>query len=132
MGFAPTIPAVEDAFGGDVDYAMLVKMCENDSRSAYSPGDLVDARPIPVSGNPKPHLISTSHIERQNLTIRMQMKRFARLTIAHSKKLAKLRAALCLHFAWYKFCRIHSTLRATPAMAAGLTDAVWTTDALLR
>jgi hypothetical protein len=83
-GFRPYYhdPAVEDAFGGDVEYAMLVKMYQNNSRSAYSPDDLVDARPIPVNGNPKPPLISTSHIERQNLTIRMQLERFSRLTIS--------------------------------------------------
>jgi hypothetical protein len=130
-GFRAYYPAVEDAFGGDVDYAMLVKMYENDSRSAYSPGDLVEARPIPVSGNPKPHLISTSHIERQNLTIRMQMKRFARLTIAYSKKLENLKAALCLHFAWCNFCRVHSSLRVTPAMQAGLAQTAWDTRELL-
>jgi hypothetical protein len=82
-------------------------------------------RGLPVSGNPKPWLISTSHIERQNLTIRMQ-RRFTRLTNAFSKKLANLKASLSLHFAWYNFCRIHSSLRVTPAMQATLTDHVWT------
>jgi len=124
-GFRPYAPAVESAFGADVDYAMLVKIYTTDSRSMYGPGDLVDARPIPISGNPKPHLISTSHIERQNLTIRMQLKRFARLTIAYSKKLENLKAALALHFAWYNFCRVHSTLRVTPAMACGIANHVW-------
>jgi len=124
-GFRPNGPAVEDAFGSGVDYAMLVKMYENDSRSMYSPGALVDARPIPISGNPKPHLISTSHIERQNLTIRMQLRRFTRLTNAFSKKLENLKAALALHFAWYNFCRVHQSLRITPAMEAGITDRVW-------
>jgi IS1 family transposase len=130
-GFRAYYPAVENAFGGDVDYAMLVKVYENDSRSAYSPGELVDARPVPVSGNPKSHLISTSHIERQNLTIRMQMKRFARLTISYSKKLENLKAALALHFCWYNFCRIHSSLRITPAMASGLATQVWAVADLL-
>jgi IS1 family transposase len=125
-GFRPYYPAVEDAFGTDVDYAMLVKMygeAEPDTR--YSPGEIVNARPIPVSGNPKPWLISTSHIERQNLTIRMQLRRFTRLTNAFSKKLENLKAALSLHFAWYNFCRIHSSLRVTPAMAAGISTHVW-------
>ena len=76
-------------------------------------------------GNPKLERISTSHIERQNLTIRMQLRRFTRLTNAFSKKLANMKAALSLHFAWYNFCRIHSTLRVTPAMAAGIVDGAW-------
>jgi hypothetical protein len=82
-------------------------------------------------GHPKPHLISTSHFERQNLTIPMQMRRFARLTNAFSKKLENLKAALSLHFAWYNFCRIHSTLRVTPAMAANLSYEVWPIDSLV-
>ena len=130
-GFRPYGPAVEDAFGASIDYAMLVKMYENDSVGAYGSGELVDARPIPVSGNPKPQLISTSHIERQNLTIRMQLRRFTRMTNAFSKKLENLKAALALHFAWYNFCRVHSTLRITPAMAAGLTEQIWSLEALI-
>ena len=130
-GFRPYGPAVEDAFGERIDYAMLVKMYENDSRAAYSAGELVDARPIPVSGNPKPYLISTSHIERQNLTIRMQLRRFTRLTNAFSKKLVNLKAALAIHFAHYNFCRIHQSLRATPAMAAGITESLWDLKMLL-
>jgi IS1 family transposase len=130
-GFRPYGPAVEDAFGSGVDYAMLVKIYTTDSRSMYGPGDLVDARPIPISGNPKPHLISTSHIERQNLTIRMQLRRFTRLTNAFSKKLENLKAALALHFAWYNFCRVHTSLRVTPAMAAGIADQIWGLHELL-
>jgi hypothetical protein len=132
-GFRPYYNAVEDAFGTDVDYAMLVKIYgdteERDTR--YSPGEIVNARPIPVSGNPKPWLISTSHIERQNLTIRMQLRRFTRLTNALSKKLENLKAALALHFAHYNFIRVHSTLRVTPAMAAGITGTIWNVDALI-
>lgn len=126
-GFRPYLPAVEDAFGANVDYAMLVKSYDTDPRpdTRYSPGEIVDARPIPITGNPKPQLISTSHIERQNLTIRMQLRRFTRLTNAFSKKLDNLKAALALHFAWYNFCRVHSTLRVTPAMASGIADSVW-------
>jgi hypothetical protein len=82
-------------------------------------------------GNPKPHLISTSHIERQNLTIRMQLRRFTRLTNAFSKKLENLKAALSLHFVWYNFCRVHQTLRVTPAMAAGIVEEVWTLNRLI-
>ena len=82
-------------------------------------------RAIPITGNPDPNLISTSHIERQNLTMRMQLRRFTRLTNAFSKKLVNLKAALALHFAHYNFCWVHSTLRVTPAMAAGVTERVW-------
>ncbi len=132
-GFPPYIPAVEDAFGADVDYAMLIKTYqeagERDKR--YSPGEIVNALPIPVTGNPKPHLVSTSHIERQNLTIRMQLRRFTRLTNAFSKKLENLKAAIALHFAWYNFCRIHQSLRITPAMAAGITTELWPISSLV-
>jgi IS1 family transposase len=131
-GFRPYYPAVEDAFGTDVDYAMLVKMYgETEPDTRYSPGEIVNARPIPVSGNPKPWLISTSHIERQNLTIRMQLRRFTRLTNAFSKKLENLKAACALHFAWYNFCRVHSSLRVTPAMAAAVTESIWPIEVLL-
>ena len=97
----------------------------------YSPGEIVDARPIPIQGNPKPRLISTSHIERQNLTIRMQLRRFTRLTNAFSKKLENLTAALALHFAWYNFCRIHQSLRVTPAMQSGIADYLWGLETLI-
>lgn len=106
---------------------MLVKMYSGDeaTRERYSPGEIVDARPVAVSGNPKLHLISTSYGERQNLTIRMQLRRFTRLTNAFSKGLFHLRAALALHFAHYNFCRIHQTLRVTPATEAAITDHAW-------
>jgi IS1 family transposase len=133
-GFRAYIPAVDDAFGIDVDYAMLIKTYKDDPASQdkrYSPGQIVNALPIPVRGEPKPWLISTSHIERQNLTIRMQLRRFTRLTNAFSKKLENLKAALALHFAWYNFCRVHSTLRVTPAMAAGVVGEVWDIGQLL-
>ncbi len=132
-GFRPYKDAVDDAFGMDVDFAMLVKMYSNSGQAdtRYSPGEIVDARPIPITGNPKPRLISTSHIERQNLTIRMQLRRFTRLTNAFSKKLENMKAALSLHFAWYNFCRVHSSLRVTPAMAAGLTETIWPIEVLL-
>jgi IS1 family transposase len=132
-GFRPYINAIEDAFGANVDYAMLIKMYSESGQAdkRYSPGEFVNALPIPVTGNPKPFLISTSHIERQNLTIRMQLRRFTRLTNAFSKKLENLKAALSLHFAWYNFCRVHSTLRVTPAMAAGISGEVWSLDKLI-
>lgn len=126
-GFRPYVNAIEDAFGANVDYAMLIKLYTESGASdrRYSPGEIVNSLPIPVTGNPRPHLISTSHVERQNLTIRMQLRRFTRLTNAFSKKLENLKAALAIHFAWYNFCRIHSTLRVTPAMAATVSDHVY-------
>jgi IS1 family transposase len=132
-GFRPYKDAVDDAFGMDVDYAMLVKVYSSsgEADTRYSPGEIVDIRTIPITGNPKPRLISTSHIERQNLTIRMQLRRFTRLTNAFSKKLENMKAALALHFAHYNFCRIHQTLRVTPAMEAKLTDRVWSLNDLL-
>jgi hypothetical protein len=84
-----------------------------------------------ITGNPDPRHISTSYVERQNLTIRMMRRRFTRLTNAFSKKLANLKAALALHFAYYNFCRVHATLRVTPAMAAGVTDRVWNLEELI-
>jgi hypothetical protein len=96
-----------------------------------SPSVIADARPVPVMGDPKPSRISTSHVERENLTVTMQMRKFKRLTNAFSKKLENLKAALCLYFAWYNFCRIYSTLRVTPAMAAGISGSVWSIGELL-
>jgi IS1 family transposase len=126
-GFRPYVNAVDDTFGTQVDYAMLIKMYAGDesTRERYSPSEIVETRTVPVMGNPKPQFISTSHIERQNLTVRMQLRRFTRLTNAFSKKLENLKAALSLYFAWYNFCRVHSTLRVTPAMQAGITDHIW-------
>jgi hypothetical protein len=86
---------------------------------------VVSTEKVPVIGDPDPKRVCTSHIERQNLTMRMQIKRLARLTLCFTKKWENLWAALCLHFAWYNFVRIHSTLRVTPAMEAGITDRVW-------
>ena len=132
-GFRPYVNAVDDTFGANVDYAMLVKVYGGDesNRERYSPSEIVDAVPTVVTGHPKPQRISTSHIERQNLTVRMQLRRFTRLTNAFSKKLENMKAALSLHFAWYNFCRIHLALRVTPAMAAGVSDKVWNISELL-
>jgi IS1 family transposase len=132
-GFRPYINAVEDAFGANADYAMLIKLYSEpaDADKRYSPGEIVNALPVPVSGNPKPWLVSTSHIERQNLTIRMQLRRFTRLTNAFSKKLENLKAACALHFAWYNFCRVDSSLRVTPAKQAGLTQRIWGVENLM-
>ena len=133
-GFRPYLAAVEDAFGSGVDYAMMVKNYQEAGghEKRYSPGEFVNAIQMPVSGDPKPNLISTSHIERQNLTIRMQLRRFTRLTNAFSKKLENLKAACALHFAHYNFCRVHQSLRVTPAMASGISEHVWELSELLR
>jgi IS1 family transposase len=126
---------VEDAFGSNVDFAQLVKLYgdygQHDSNAKYSPGPIVETTSKIRSGDPDPTRICTSHIERQNLTMRMCMRRFTRLTNAFSKKLTNLKAACALHFAHYNFCRVHSTLRVTPAMAAGVVDQVWPLSALL-
>jgi len=126
-GFRPYVDAVDATFGSGVDYAMLVKTYSGDetNREGYAPSDIVNAVPIPVMGNPKQNRISTSHVERQNLTVRMAQRRFTRLTNAFSKKLENMKAALCLYFAWYNFCRVHTSLRVTPAMQAGIADYVW-------
>jgi IS1 family transposase len=136
-GFKPYINAVDDTFGMDVDYAQLVKIYGQpkataaNARNWYEPVRVIGAIPTRVIGRPSAIGISTSHIERQNLTMRMQMRRFTRLTNAYSKKLDNLKAAIALHFAHYNFVRVHQTLRTTPAMAANLTDHLWTLDELL-
>jgi len=91
----------------------------------YSPAEVVSTETVPVLGHPDPERICTSHVERQNLTMRMMIRRLTRLTNAFSKKWENLWAALCLHFAFYNFCRIHRTIRVTPAMEAGITDRAW-------
>ena len=94
----------------------------------YSPAEVVNAVPVPRWGRPDPNRICTSHVERQNLTMRMQIRRLTRLTLSFSKRWENLKAALALHFAWYNFCRVHSSLRVTPAMEAGITNHVWNLD----
>ena len=100
-------------------------------REGYGPGKVVTCRKYPIAGKPDPARISTSYIERQNLTLRMSMRRLTRLTNAFSKKLENLKAATALHFAHYNFCPVHGSLRVTPAMAAGVVDQLWTMEALL-
>lgn len=119
--------AVESAFGSEIDYAILVKIYGNDSSNdtKYSPGECIDCQPIPITGRPDPKHISTSFVERQNLTMRMSMRRFTRLTNGFSKKVENHAHAVALHFMYYNFCRIHQTLRVTPAMAAGVSDKLW-------
>lgn len=126
-------PAVELVLRGYADYAQLVKVYSSprEGEQRYSPGDVVEAVPVPVMGLPKRHRICTSHIERQNLSIRMGMRRMTRLTNGFSKKWENLEAAYALWFAYYNFCRVHQTPRATPAMEAGITDHVWTLAELI-
>jgi len=135
-GFTAYLTAVEAVFGADVDYAQLVKVYgsrkgDGEGPAWYGPAEVIEVTPIKVTGEPRPSLISTSYVERQNLSMRMGMRRFTRLTNAFSKKLANLRAAVALYFAHYNFVRIHQTLRVTPAMAAGITDHVWDLTDLL-
>ena len=132
-GLKAYVEAVEGAFGGEVDFAQLVKIYGNegqprDKQVRYSPAVCTGARKIDVQGKPDPAHVSTSHVERQNLTMRMGMRRFTRLTNALSKKLANHEAAIALHFMYYNFARIHQTLRVTPAMEAGVSDRVWSLE----
>lgn len=119
--------AVIDAFADDIDYAMLVKMfgAEAPGESRYSPAKFVATEKVPLIGNPNPKLISTSYVERQNLTMRMSMRRFTRLTNGFSKRVENHEAAVALHYMHYNFARIHQTLRVTPAMQAGISQHVW-------
>ncbi len=119
--------AVEDAFGWNVDYAQIVKHYgePREKESRYSPCECIGTTRTKIIGRPVDEDVSTSIVERQNLTMRMGMRRFTRLTNGFSKKLANHRAAVAIHFAFYNFCRVHKTLRVTPAMEAGLTDHVW-------
>jgi IS1 family transposase len=132
-GFKPYVRAIDDAFGADVDYAVLVKTfgTSDDGAGTYHPSRTVGIFHQVMFGDPEPRFISTSMVERQNLTMRMQMRRFTGLTNAFSKKLANLKAALAPHLAWYNFVRVHSTLRVTPAMEAGIANHIWTLGELL-
>ncbi|MBL8657709.1 MAG: IS1 family transposase [Altererythrobacter sp.] len=131
-GHKAYLEAVEGAFGADVDYAQLVKIYGElgggTPERRYSPAECNGIRKRRVEGNPDIAHVSTSHVERMNLSIRMQNRRFTRLTNAFSKKLDNHIHALALYFAFYNFCRIHKSLRITPAMAAGITDRLWTLD----
>ena len=121
------IDAVENAFGYEIDYAMLVKLYGSspEAEKRYSPATCIGAEKIPINGQPDMKHVSTSYVERQNLTMRMSMRRFTRLTNGFSKKVENHASHIALHYMHYNFCRIHKTLRVTPAMAAGVTDHVW-------
>ncbi len=130
----PAYPdAVERVFGTDIHYAQLIKVygASRDGEQRYSPAEVVDVEVVPRIGMPDYERICTSHIERQNLMMRMHIRRLTRLTNAFSKKWGNLKAAVALHFAWYNFCRVHGTLRVTPAMDANITDHVWGMSELL-
>jgi IS1 family transposase/transposase-like protein len=133
-GLESYVPAVTDSFGERLDFAQLVKIYSQTATSGpdwFRPAKVIGVRHAPVTGDPDPEHISTSHVERFNLTVRMHLRRFARLTNAFSKSRMHLRAAVNLFIAWYNFCKEHQTLRGTPAMEAGLTDHVWTLAELL-
>jgi transposase-like protein/IS1 family transposase len=133
-GFLPYISAITTTLGHRVDFARLIKVyaTPQGGEARYSPAEVSSTEVVPVIGNPDPKRICTSIVERQNLTMRMQIRRLTRLTNAFSKKFENHWAALCLNFAYYNFCRVHRSLRVTPAMEAGLTDRVWTIADLLR
>ena len=131
-GWGSYVDAVELAFGTEVDFAQLIKMYTTGDSGRYSPPKVTGVLSKIFSGKPNPKNICTSYIERQNLTMRMQMRRFTRLTNAFSKKLENLKAALALHFAHYNFMKIHGTLKVTPCMAAGITERIWNWEDLLK
>ena len=139
-GHRAYLEAVDGAFGSDIDYAMLVKLYgstepEREARRRYSPAECVGTESQVIQGDPDAGHISTSYVERHNLTMRMSMRRFTRLTNAFSKKLENHTYALALYFVHYNFCRPHKSLanpyHRSPAMAAGIADRIWTIEDLL-
>lgn len=133
-GLKAYLSAVEDAFGASIDYGMLQKIYGNPPEGAqvrYSPAICMGARKAIITGKPDFNHISTSFSERHNLTMRMSMRRFTRLTNGFSKKVENHEHALALYFMYYNFCRIHQTLRVTPAMEASVSDHVWSIDEIL-
>ncbi len=138
-GLKVYLDAVEEAFGGDIDYATLVKLYASEgadpeepvSAHKYSPGEVTACQLTVIQGNPDRRHISTSYVERQNLTMRMSMRRFTGLTNGFSKKAENLGYAVALYFMYYNLCRIHQTLRVTPAMEAKIADHVWELDELV-
>lgn len=133
-GFKPYVKAVQMLLRDRVDFAQLVKVygTSRDGEQRYSPAEVLDAVPVKIFGKPDSDRICTSHIERANLSIRMGMRRMTRLTNGFSKKWENLEAAYALWFGYYNFCRVHQSLRITPAMESGITDHVWSFPELLR
>lgn len=126
-GYRPYLEAVEGAFGADIDYAMLVKLYgqDGDNERRYSPAKCIGTVPHPVMGRPDPAHVSTSFVERQNWTVRTNMRRYTRLSSGFSRKIENHEAAVALNYFVYNFIKIHRTLRTTPAMAAGVTSTLW-------
>jgi IS1 family transposase len=126
-GYRPYLQAVEDAFGTEIDYAQLVKIYGEGPKteSRYSPAQCMGTRLAKITGKPESDHVSTSFVERQNLTMRMGMRRFTRLTNGFSKKVENHEHAIAIHYMFYNFARIHQSLRVTPAMEAGVSDHVW-------
>ncbi len=133
-GLKVYLSAVEEVFGANTDYAMLVKLYGQDAEGEkrYSPPVCIAAERTPIMGRPDPKHISTSYVERQNLTVRMGLGRFTRLTNAFSKKLENHFCAVSLHFMYYNFARVHQTLKTSPAVAAGVADHVWSVEEIVR
>ena len=134
-GHKPYLTAVEKAFGAGIDFAQLVKIygpAPTFDQRRYSPAEFTSAEKTIITGNPDMDKVSTSHVERQNLTMRMGMRRFTRLTNGFSKKVFNLQCAVALHFMYYNFGRIHKTLRVTPAMEAGISDHVWSMEEIAK
>jgi IS1 family transposase len=130
-GYKVYLTAIEEAFGADIDYGMIVKIyghTQDEETRRYSPAQCIGCEKEVISGNPDRNLISTSYIERQNLTMRMSMRRFTRLTNGFSKKIENHMHAIALHYMHYNFCRIHKSLRCTPAMEAGVTMKLWSIE----
>ena len=130
----PYVSAIDNTLSDRVDFAQLIKVyrATPEGERRYSPAEVVDTEVVPVIGNPDRKRVCTSIVERQNLTMRMQIRRLTRLTNGFSKKWENLWAMLCLHFAHYNFARVHKTLRVTPAMQAGISDHIWTIAELLQ
>jgi len=130
-GYRMYLEAVESAFGNEIDFSRLIRLIKiykstiDEGQKRYGPPQCIETEKHRVNGNQEDKEISTSYVERQNLTMRMNMRRFTRLTNAFSKKAENLFYAISLHFMYYNFCRIHQTLRVTPAMEAGVTDRLW-------
>jgi hypothetical protein len=131
-GYKVYVDAVEGAFGSEIDYAMLVKLyASTQKETRYSPAECIGCETKRIQGNPDSRHISTSYAERHNLNVRMQMRRFTRLTNAFSKKVEHHAAAFAIYSMYHNFVRVHQTLRVTPAMEAGVTDHLWTIEEML-
>jgi IS1 family transposase len=132
-GHKAYLTAVSAAFGHDIDYAMLIKIYgpAPEGQRRYSPANCLGCKKEEISGTPNPVHVNTSYVERQNLTMRMSMRRFTRLTNAFSKKLENHFAAVALHFMYYNYAKVHQTLKTTPAVKAGIADHVWSVEEIV-